>query len=620
MIVLLNKLRPARRLLGLVLPGWATLYAAAPALQLDPLTVASPRVANQAPGGTFAMPVSVLRYEPRVDLQARNLVEGQADLTVRGGTFESTGWSLGPISLGDPQTGHYLAELPVDPAMLTPPQLLVGAELALGPLNATAGGLRQDWRAVRAGGALRVGAGADGLRRAELRHAWFRPAGASGQGSGVEFSVARSVADGTVRYGDHEFDRANFRLQHRGPAGQTDLFSGYQGKRFGWPNLYTPFNSPEFENLQTRLTLLSHRQDRGAEGGWEAAVFERRLKDDYAFNRFAPLGPVHPFQHTTWLRGAAARVHGRLQGFAYELKGEGQADRLRSTSLRFGPYASRALTRLALVVGREVSLERGGAFAVRGGLVHDDSNRDAGSLSPQLTLERTLAPGGFLQRLHVSATRSTQLPSYTALASSASAGLFRGNPGLGRAAATTVEAGATFRGAGWEGTAGAFARADRRLVDWTFRRGVTARTASPMDVDVAGFEAQVRRSWGRAAVIFGYTALTKDDAYREAGVDASFYALNYARHRATLAVQAQLGRDWVLSLDHAWRRQAPNLLRTVGGERALHGTLGLAYRPAAVPRLEVSLLLENLWDDRFQEIPAVPASPRQPSFSAAWRW
>ena len=618
MTVQLNKLSSALR--ALLLLGPAALHAGSPATQLDPLTVASPRVANQAPGGTFAMPVSVLRYEPRVDLQARNLVEGQADLTLRGGTFESTGWALGAVSLGDPQTGHYLAELPVDPAMLTPPQLLFGPELALGPLNATAGGLRQDWRPLRAGGGVRIGAGAHGLRRAELRHAWFRPAGTTGQGTGAEFSLARSVADGAVRNGDHEFDRANLRLQHRGPAGQTDLFAGYQGKRFGWPNLYTPFNSPESENLQTRLTLLSHRQDRGPDGGWEAAVFERRHKDDYAFNRFAPLGPVHPFQHTTWLRGAAARVHGRLQGFDYELKGEGQADRLRSTSLLFGPYRSRATTRLALLVGREAARAGGGALRVRAGVVHDDSNRDSGSLSPLVSLERTFPAASALQRLHLSATRATQLPTYTALASSASAGLFRGNPRLGRAAATTVEAGAAFRWAGWETSAAAFARADRRLVDWTFRRGVTARSASPMDVDVAGLEAQARRSWGRAAVILGYTALTKDDTYRVAGVDASFYALNYARHRATVAVQAQLGRDWVLSLDHAWRRQAPNLLRTVGGERALHGTLGLAYRPAAVPRLEVSLLVENLWDDRFQEIPAVPASPRQPSFSAAWRW
>lgn len=618
MLFQLNNLLLA--LLALLAVGPAGLRAGAPEMQLDPLTVASPRVANQAPGGTFAMPVSVLRYEPRVDLQARNLVEGQADLTLRGGTFESTGWALGAVSLGDPQTGHYLAELPVDPAMLTPPQLLFGADLALGPLNATAGGLRQDWRTLRAGGGVRVGAGAHGLRRAELRHAWVRPAGNSGHGSGIEFSLARSVADGAILHGDHEFDRANVRLQHRGPAGQTDLFAGYQGKRFGWPNLYTPFNSPEFENLQTRLILLSHRQDRAAEGGWEAAVFERRHKDDYAFNRFAPLGPVHPFQHTTWLRGGAARLHGRWAGLDYELKGEAQADRMRSTSLLFGPYASRATTRLALLVGRETARAGGGALRARAGLVHDDSNREPGSLSPLLALERTLAPGNPLQRLHLSAIRATQLPTYTALASSASAGLFRGSPRLGRAAATTLEVGAAFRVAGWDASASAFTRADRRLVDWTFRRGVTARSASPMDVDVAGFEAQARRSWDRAAVVLGYTALTKDDTYRVTGVDASFYALNYARHRATLAVQAQLGRDWVLSLDHAWRRQAPNLLRSIGGERALHGTLGLAYRPASQPRLEVSLLLENLWDDRFQEIPAVPASPRQPSFSAAWRW
>ena len=133
MTVYLNKL--PRAVLALLVLGPATLRAAAPVTQLDPLTVASPRVANQAPGGTFAMPVSVLRYEPRVDLQARNLVEGQADLTLRGGTFESTGWALGAVSLGAPQTGHYLAELPVDPAMLTPPQLLFVRFTHLQPLQ-----------------------------------------------------------------------------------------------------------------------------------------------------------------------------------------------------------------------------------------------------------------------------------------------------------------------------------------------------------------------------------------------------------------------------------------------------------------------------------------------------
>src|SRR3954463_3248084 len=86
------------------------------AVNLPEVTVYSPRVANQSPVGTFAMPVSALRFEPRVDIQSRNLAEGQADITLRGGIFESTSFQLGALTVADPQTGHYFAELPVAPA------------------------------------------------------------------------------------------------------------------------------------------------------------------------------------------------------------------------------------------------------------------------------------------------------------------------------------------------------------------------------------------------------------------------------------------------------------------------------------------------------------------------
>src|SRR5512141_2317200 len=83
--------------------------------ELPKYTTYSDQVANQTPVATFAMPVSGLRYEPRVDVQARNLAEGQADVTIRGGTFENTGFKVGALSLYDPQTGHYLAEIPIAP-------------------------------------------------------------------------------------------------------------------------------------------------------------------------------------------------------------------------------------------------------------------------------------------------------------------------------------------------------------------------------------------------------------------------------------------------------------------------------------------------------------------------
>src|SRR2546423_3645694 len=122
------------------------------AVNLPEITVYSSRIANQAPAGSFAMPVSALRFEPQVDLQSRNLAEGQADVTIRGGIFENSAFQLGAITVTDPQTGHYFAELPVAPAMLSAPEIFTGADLALRATNTTVGVVGYGWRPIRDGG------------------------------------------------------------------------------------------------------------------------------------------------------------------------------------------------------------------------------------------------------------------------------------------------------------------------------------------------------------------------------------------------------------------------------------------------------------------------------------
>ena len=100
--------------------------AAQESIILPKVSVYSEQVANQTPAATYAMPVSGLQFEPRVDVQARNLAEAQADVAIRGGVFENTGFKVGAFSVYDPQTGHYLAELPIAPAMLSTPRILRG--------------------------------------------------------------------------------------------------------------------------------------------------------------------------------------------------------------------------------------------------------------------------------------------------------------------------------------------------------------------------------------------------------------------------------------------------------------------------------------------------------------
>jgi hypothetical protein len=46
----------------------------------------------------------------------------------------------------------------------------------------------------------------------------------------------------------------------------------------------------------------------------------------------------------------------------------------------------------------------------------------------------------------------------------------------------------------------------------------------------------------------------------------------------------------------------------------------VAYRPESFRRLEISLQVDNAWDEDFQEVPAVPASPRQFSAGVSYAW
>ena len=227
-------------------------FAQSSPVELPELSIYSPRVALQEPVGTFAMPISALRFEPLVDVQSRNMAEGAADIAVRGGIFENTGFRVGALSLYDPQTGHYFAEIPVAPAMLTAPEILTGAANAIRGWNANAGTIAYQWRPVQTAGQVTAAIGEFGTRRGELYQGWKSGVTLAGRTLAADAAFAHSRSDGSRPFGEHEFTRYNARVQLAGENGQTDLFYGYQSKFFGWPNLYTPFaNIYETENIQT---------------------------------------------------------------------------------------------------------------------------------------------------------------------------------------------------------------------------------------------------------------------------------------------------------------------------------------------------------------------------------
>jgi outer membrane receptor protein involved in Fe transport len=147
-----------------------------------------------------------------------------------------------------------------------------------------------------------------------------------------------------------------------------------------------------------------------------------------------------------------------------------------------------------------------------------------------------------------------------------------------------------------------------------------ARTANAVDIRNTGLELLAVRRTSRFEVVLGYAWLEKHGDYGSASVDASFYALNFPRHRLTAAATWRLGAGFEVRSDNEFRMQEDNPLRTAGGDSALLSSLGLYYAPPDLPGWQFSLLADNLWQSEFQEVPAVPAARRQWAVGVTRRW
>jgi outer membrane receptor protein involved in Fe transport len=261
---------------------------------------------------------------------------------------------------------------------------------------------------------------------------------------------------------------------------------------------------------------------------------------------------------------------------------------------------------------------------LRGGLVYDDANRSKDALSPLARVQWDASSG---QQYYLEYSEATQLPTYTATKSNPNAGLFRGNPNLGRETSRNLEFGTSARLAGWKLDAAFFYRWDDSLADWTYLEPPSgnntsnpARSANAVVIGTFGFETVAVHRTKNYDLVLGYTYLHKTADYPFVAIDASFYALNFPIHRFTAALTWRLGAGWEIRSDNEYRVQEKNVLRRIGGNNAVISTLGLHYLPPSMKGWEFSVMADNLWDSDFQELPAVPAAPRQLSASVSLRW
>jgi hypothetical protein len=583
--------------------------------ELEEVTVEARRTANERPAAAYSTLVTALRFDPQVELQSRGLPEGQTDITIRGGLFENTGIQVGAATILDPQTGHYVGDLPLAPAALSAPMILTGSDNALRGFNAAIATVRYDLAPLVSGARITLGAGSDDLHYQAARGVtmWDTAGGAR---QGLALDVARGQGDGTVANGDYHFKRGAVQWQHRTDEAQTDLVATYQDKFYGWPGAYTGFATlPETDKTRTYMWLANHQRQLSS-GEWQVTAYHRRLANDYDFDRRTiERGTPGSFDHETEVSGVA--LQGRYGDEARALHYSLQYTRdelVSSTDLVNGGFSSRRYVSARLAPEMTHLWFADLALTWRAGVSLDADNRGGNSVNPLVQISLANATG--TQRWTLDYAETTQVPGYTALKSNPQ-GLFGGNPDLGREEAKQISLGYEQI---W--SAGAleltlFARRDDDLVDWTYSRArPLSRQANAVDLEVVGLEVFLQHDFGVWRVAAGITLIDKDEDYGSADVDGSFYAVNYARQRGTLAVTWDITDTVDLRFDNEWRNQSANVLRQ-GGETAYVAALSIGWQLSS--RLSSRLIIDNLTDEDFQVYPGTPAVGRQLSLSADWQ-
>jgi len=565
-------------------------------LLLRPVAAADPTAA--AP---VRSPAELLATLPSVEVSQRQQYGVQADLSIRGATFEQVQVLLDGWDVGDPQTGHHNLDLPLDLADMERLEVLRGHGSALYGANAFGGVVNVVPRAPSPtrGGALTLGGGDAGTHfaRARLESGDVELTGLSGR---AWLSGGRFRTDGDRPGTDADTWTVSGRAVGRTGWGELDLLAGYADRAFGALDFYAPF--PSHEHTQSLFAGLRLRADLSERVVLEQRLGGRRHRDRFTLVRDDP--DRYRNDHAT----RRAAVETRLlvdagHGLALAAGIEGVYEDIRSDGIRggaagpaLGDHERRRASASLEIAGRRRVLHwsLGARLDAWSGLVPTLSRSAAASLD--------LGDGVLLR---ASSGTVYRVPTFTELHYEDPAN--QGDPGLLSEHGWSWDLGGEVRRGPWTLVWEYFARHERDLIDWV---RPAAADAEPWRVmNIAGGEV---RGWSQTCRVetprgdSAYLNHAYLDRERDLPGDlAAKYDFLAPRHLVSAGVAAGVGRSLRFTAQARYREHSD-------GRGHLVADAG-ASRSWAACRLD--LAVTNLIDREYEEIPGVPLPGRRITLS-----
>ncbi|MDO4191003.1 MAG: TonB-dependent receptor [Bacteroidales bacterium] len=510
-----------------------------------------------------AMPVTsvsdLLDYLPGVDVRSRGVNGVQADISMRGGTFDQVLVMLNGVNLTDPHTGHHTLNLPIDLSMVDRIEVLQGTSISAFGLSAFSGAINIVTGNGNASEVKAVVEGGD--------HGYFMPSVGAHQNVGNwKLTAAASYNQSTGYMENTDYKYGNIFLQARYANRRTGNFNiqlGGQLKGFGSNAFYSLKYPDQYEATKMLSGAVTWDYDFDFPLHIEASLFTRAHYDRFELFRegvveFPSWYTTHNY-HVSNVSGANAKLSwlekwGKTT-VGLEVRNENILSNVLGDSLTSTHYIPYTHKEKQFSVGKNRFNVN---YFAEQSFYYNDFSASIGVAGNYNTMFRNNFSFGANLGYHFAAqgdvffnaSRSLRLPTFTDLYYKSATQI--ANPELKPESSINLELGVRYATHGFHTSLNAYYRFGRNIIDWVKAPAEEQwRSMNHTAVDAVGGELAVGYHAGywlkNIDLTYAFCHLNKD-----AGELISKYALDYLRHKLTLSlghgIWRGFGAEWQLTL------------------------------------------------------------------------
>lgn len=549
----------------------------------------------------------LLEYALSVDVRQRGVHGVQADVSVRGGSFDQTLILLNGINITDPQTGHHALNLPVSLKNIQRVEILEGPSARVFGPNAFSGAIN-----------IITGSGNESNLKIDLSAGQHQLTDANisagiSHGKWQHFGAFNRISsDGYIENTDFKVWNGFYQGKFSTKPGNLDVQVGRTNKAFGANSFYTATYPNQFE--ETKTTFASVKFDSETKIHLTPSIYWRRHQDRFELFRNNPaswykghnyhLTDVFGSNLNVWLATRLGKT-----AFGAEIRSENvwsnvlgnQLDEPVEVPGEDGQFFTKSYSRTTISYFLEHSVYLKRLTISAGAMTNWISDLGFGwNIYPGIDASMALSEKW---KIYSSVSSSLRMPTFTDLFYSGPTNL--GNPNLKPEKATNFEGGIKFSSSGLSGHVGTYYRKGKDLIDWVREKDTDKwQTQNLTSINTTGVEFSatifpeklLSRSFplSKIGVNYAHTTLNKTEADF-----LSYYVLDNLKHKLDIEINHKIWKR----LNGSWRisYQDRNGMRTQT----------LAFEPFwlvnarvmwKTNRTEIYAMASNLFDKSYYDL------------------